>query len=585
MPGDITLLYSVSRIGALDFYHVILIANLVFSFVIVTKLRQITDAQNWPAGKVTTASIRIYCRRRFRRRVNCQAFGNFWRLDVFDSNKSANRCSLISIWPRYPTIYEINTRAWLFDLGEKTGHSVDLRSVPSSEWDGIAAYGFDAVWLMGVWQRSPSSIAISNRNNSLLDEFKRALPDFQPRDNIGSAYSVRGYSVDEALGGPEGLSIARHELAERGIRLILDFVPNHVALDHPWVCEHPEYFIDGGPSDANNQPESFVELNGRIFAFGQDPYFPPWRDVLQLNAFDPRLRQAAIETIVNIASQCDGVRCDMAMLLLNSIFEQTWGSRAGLKPATEYWADLIAAIKSAPREFLFIAEAYWDREWELQQQGFDFCYDKRFYDRLAHGNAESVRAHLSAPVDYQSKLLHFIENHDEQRAAAAFPLHKQRPAAVAMATVAGARLFYEGQFEGRKVRVPVFLRRRAAEPADQTLEHFYKQLLHVTKTSVFREGEWSLCHCIGWPDNSTYQNLLAWSWSKDSDRYLVVINSSDSPAQGRVQVPWAEIQRKTWCLLDLFSGDTYERRADEMRDPGLYVGLRPWDYHFFRLIS
>src|SRR5688500_1995296 len=130
MPGDITLLYSVSRIGALDFYHVILIANSVFSFVIVTKLRQITDAQNWPADKVTTASIRIYCRRRFRRRVNCQAFGNFWRLDVFDSNKSANRCSLISIWPRYPTIYEINTRAWLFDLGEKTGHSVDLRSVP-----------------------------------------------------------------------------------------------------------------------------------------------------------------------------------------------------------------------------------------------------------------------------------------------------------------------------------------------------------------------------------------------------------------------------------------------------------------------
>jgi glycosidase len=118
-----------------------------------------------------------------------------------------------------------------------------LGSVPSSAWDGIAGYGFDAVWLMGVWQRSPASIVIANRNNSLLDDFKRALPAFQPQDNIGSAYSVRGYVVDQPLGGAEKLAVARRELARRGIRLILDFVPNHVALDHPWLGHRPEYFI------------------------------------------------------------------------------------------------------------------------------------------------------------------------------------------------------------------------------------------------------------------------------------------------------------------------------------------------------
>jgi glycosidase len=464
----------------------------------------------------------------------------------------------------------------------KTGRPLDLGSIPSSAWDGIAGYGFDAVWLMGVWQRSPTSIATANRNNSLLDEFKRALRDFQPQDNIGSAYSVRRYVVDQPLGGPGGLEVARRELARRGIRLILDFVPNHVALDHPWVGEQPEYFIQGSPDDAKNDPEFFVDVNGRIFAYGRDPYFPAWRDVLQLNAFHPGLRQAALETLANIASQCDGVRCDMAMLLLNSIFERTWGSRAGEKPTTEYWAELISAIKSKCPEFLFIAEAYWDREWELQQQGFNFCYDKRFYDRLAHGNAESLRAHLSAAVDYQSKLVRFIENHDEQRAAAAFSFPKERAAAVAMATVPGARLFHEGQFEGRKVRVSVFLRRRVAEPVDQALEQFYKQLLGITNASVFREGEWSLCHCTGWSDNSTYQNLLSWSWIKNNDRYLIVINFSDNVAQARVQVPWAEVG-KSWRLVDTLSGEAYEREGDLMQAPGLYVELNPWGCHFFRL--
>ena len=129
-------------------------------------------------------------------------------------------------WPRFPTIYEINTWVWLFELGQKMGRPVDLRSVPSQEWAGIAAYGFDAVWLMGVWQRSPSSVAISNRNKGLLEEFKRALPDFHPQDNIGSAYSVRAYTVDQALGGPEGLAVARSELAKRGIRLILERATN-----------------------------------------------------------------------------------------------------------------------------------------------------------------------------------------------------------------------------------------------------------------------------------------------------------------------------------------------------------------------
>ncbi len=264
-----------------------------------------------------------------------------------------------SLWPRYPSLYEINTWVWLSELGLKYRKNITLSSVPSAEWDAIAAYGFNAVWFMGVWERSPAGIAIANQNKNLLADFRRALPTFRPEDNVGSPYCVRGYSVEQHLGGPGGLACARRELSKRGMNLILDFVPNHVAPDHPWVSSHPEYFIHGNAGDVKNDPSSFVEVGGTVFACGRDPYFPAWPDVLQLNAFEPRLRQAVVQTISDIAQQCDGIRCDMAMLMLNPIFEGTWGKRTGLRPATEYWVDVISAIKRKYPTFLFIAEAFW----------------------------------------------------------------------------------------------------------------------------------------------------------------------------------------------------------------------------------
>ena len=97
----------------------------------------------------------------------------------------------LSVWPKYPTLYEINTYPWLSDLSKKYQRTVDLSSVPCAEWDAIGAHGFDAVWLMGVWERSPAGIAIANRNERLLADFRRTLPDFSLDDNVGSPYCVR----------------------------------------------------------------------------------------------------------------------------------------------------------------------------------------------------------------------------------------------------------------------------------------------------------------------------------------------------------------------------------------------------------
>jgi hypothetical protein len=487
-------------------------------------------------------------------------------------------------WPRDPTIYEINTRVWLADLGAKAGTGVTLGSVPAAEWDALAAYGLDAVWLMGVWERSPAGIAISNRNHALVETFRQALPDFRVEDNVGSAYCVRRYMVDEQLGGNQGLAVARSELARRGLRLILDFVPNHVASDHPSVLSHPEHFIQGTADDARNDPASFLERDGRVYALGRDPHFPAWADVLQLNAFATGLRRAAIGTVLDIARQCDGVRCDMAMLMLNRIFERTWSQRAGPPPATDYWQELIPEVKRSHPDFLFLAEAYWDLEWELQRQGFDFCYDKTLYDRLEAGDAEGVRLHLGADRGYQARLLRFVENHDEARVAATRPPTKARAIAVAAATLPGARLFHEGQFEGRAVRVPVFLGRRPAEAPDQELRVFYGRLLRAIDTPAF-DGEWTLCPSSGWPDNGSFRNIVAWSWANDDERCLVAINLSGTAAQARLQVPWDEVRGRSWRLADALSGEIYDRNGDELREQGLYVELAPWGCHLLRIVA
>lgn len=485
-------------------------------------------------------------------------------------------------WPQHPTIYEINTWVWLHELNQHSRRAITLRNVPMKVWDSLASYGVDAVWFMGVWERSEAGLAISMRNENLLGEFRRVLPDFTEQDNIGSAYCVRNYQVDQRLGGAEGLELARRRLADRGIRLILDFVPNHVAPDHRWSIEHPEYFIQGDSRDLGERPGEFLKVGDHVLACGRDPYFPPWQDVLQLNAFHPDLRKAATDTILSIAGQCDGMRCDMAMLLLNQIFERTWAGRTGTRPQTEYWREVIGVAKQRYPDTLFMAEAYWDLEWELQQQGFDYCYDKRLFDRLEHDKAESIRLHLCADSDYQKRLVRFIENHDEPRAATTFPSAKSRAAAVTVSTLQGAVLFHDGQFEGRRVKLPVFLRRRPEEPTDHSLKDFYKKLLRAIGRDDFKEGRWQLCERTGWPDNQSYVNLVGWCLLHERSHYLVVVNYSDTPSQGRIWLPESALHDQRWRMTDVLSGTVFEREGAEVRQSGLYVELEAWGVHLLK---
>ena len=285
-------------------------------------------------------------------------------------------------WPDQPVIYEINTAVWLDELARAGGRPVTLADVAAADWDAAVPAGVNAVWLMGVWERSPAGLALANANAELQASFTDALPDMQRTDVIGSPYCVRRYVADAAFGGPGALAVARAALAARGARLILDYVPNHVAPDHPWVTSRPELFVRGDADDIKADPAGWMAASGQVLAHGRDPYFPPWPDVVQLDAFSPAMRAATADTLADIASQCDGIRCDMAMLMINRIFGTTWGDRAGPEPAQEFWPAVLAGLRAGHPDTVMIAEAYWDKEWELQQQGFGFCYDKRLYDRI-----------------------------------------------------------------------------------------------------------------------------------------------------------------------------------------------------------
>ena len=263
-------------------------------------------------------------------------------------------------------------------------------------------------------------------------------------------------------------------------------------------------FIRGSSDHVARAPDAFLEWQGNQFARGGHPWSPPWRDVVQLNAFSSGMRQATVETLRAIGEQCDGVRCDMAMLLVNEAFGRTWGELAGSAPAEEFWPHVLGRVRSHHPHMLFVAEVYGELDWALQQQGFDYCYDKTLYDRLVGSDASSVRVHLQADPAFQRHLARFLENHDEPRAAATLqPVQRECAAAVALATVPGLTLWHEGQFDGRQTRLPVFLARRPFESQDTQLRRFHLQLLTAVKQAHLKSGEWRTLDCNGWPDNQS----------------------------------------------------------------------------------
>ena len=468
------------------------------------------------------------------------------------------------------------------ELAAALGRQATLDDVPDADIDGWARDGFDLVWFLGVWQTGEAARLVSASNPEWLAEYRRILPDFRESDVCGSCFAVRDYHVHADFGGDEALARLRTRLAQRRLRLILDFVPNHVAPDHRWVDERPDFFVEGTKQQLAEQPQNYCRhgsgSRSRILAHGRDPYFPGWPDTLQLNYGNPALHDALLGELGRIAHQCDGVRCDMAMLVLPDVFARTWGISA-----SDFWPRVTAAVRADVPGFLFMAEVYWDLEWRLQQQGFDYAYDKRLYDRLEHGTARSVRDHLAAGLDFQDRLARFLENHDEPRAAATFEPANHRAAAVITFLAPGLRFIHHGQREGKRVRMPVHLRRAPAEPVDAALAAFYEDLLANLNSPAFRDGHWQLADVRpAWDGNGSFNAFVAFTWTgPGEERRLVAVNFSDHWSQCYVTLPWQSLADNVWQLEDGLSPAVYERDGADLARHGLYLDMPAWGYHAF----
>lgn len=486
--------------------------------------------------------------------------------------------------PRYPSLYQVNTRVRLAELSKQLGRPATLEDIPDDELDCLAAKGFDWIWLLSVWQTGDAGRRVSCANPEWRHEFEHTLSDLCEDDIPGSGFAITGYTVHEALGGDEALARLRARLRARGLRLMLDFVPNHTGLDHPWVESHPEHYIAGTEIDLARAPQNYTWIDrkgGRsLFAYGRDPFFSGWPDTLQLNYGNPAAQEAMIGELLKIAGQCDGVRCDMAMLVLPEVFERTWGI-----PAQPFWPRATACVRRKSPDFCFMAEVYWDLEWTLQQQGFDYTYDKRLYDRLHQGYARAVREHLYAALDYQTKMARFMENHDEPRAAAAFPRGIHEAAAAITFLTPGLRFFHQGQFEGCAVRISPHLCRGPKEPADPGIAEFYDRLLAVLREPALRDGQWQLLDCVpAWDGNWSWDGFIACAWqAPDGQRFLMAVNYAPNRGQCYVRLPISDLAGGSWRLTDRLGSDVFDRNGDNMQSQGLYLDMAPWQAAVYAL--
>lgn len=486
---------------------------------------------------------------------------------------------------KYPSVYEINTRVWIKrfqDLNPKS----PLLSIPDSYWKNLIHKGIDYVWFMGIWSTCESLIPTCCFEDFLQKDYSKALKDWKVEDVIGSPYSINNYTVNEIFGGENSLIDFKKHLNKLGLKLILDFVPNHFGADSEIILSHPEIFLEVSKEkfEADNHTY-FQHSTGKIFAHGRDPFFPAWQDTVQVNYFSESARVFMADILENLTRYCDGVRCDMAMLSLTNVFQNTWGGilaeTPNQKPETEFWEFAIKKTKSKRSDFIFIAEAYWDLEWQLQQLGFDFTYDKRLTDRL-RTNAINIKEHLRAEINFQNKSLRFNENHDEERVVKSFGKEKSKAASIIISTIPGMRFYHDGQFEGKRIKLPVQLGREPIEKQCDSLIEFYYQLLQITNTEALKNGNWAILDTFpSWFNNELYKNILVWNWNFETDNYLVAVNYSEITSTCRVKLD-VNGYSESIEFNDLLNNQKYLRSAEEIQSDGLYIELKPFHSHIFK---
>jgi glycosidase len=479
-----------------------------------------------------------------------------------------------------PHLLEIAVRPWLASIcGRGSPRSLD--AVPDETLDSFRERGFHAVWLMGVWRTGAEGRRLALHYPDLRAAYSRLLPDWCEEDVLGSPYSIQAYEAS-TVGGDDALARFRARLHRRGIGLVLDFVPNHVARDHPWTAEHPAHLVGGTADDLARAGESFFEAKGpggeaRVFAHGRDPNFAAWTDTVQVDHRRAAARRAMTRVFLDVARRCDGLRCDVAMLVLEDVLERTWGRLPAPEPG-DFWTEAIGALRRNGEDVVLIAEAYWGSEPRLIGLGFDFAYDKGLYDALLAADAvASVRPRLDASG--LEKGVHFLENHDEERARRAFGTQRLLAASALAYSLPGMRFFHDGQAEGRELRLPVQLARDPGEPVREESLAWHRALWRTLADPLFHAGAYAPLDARAADGGGAPPPLLGSVWTRGADLAAVVVNLSAQAAAGHLALPTVA---GSAVQAQVLGGADFELLLREEGEGRFLLEVPPWGAYVVR---
>ncbi len=540
-----------------------------------------------------------------------------------------------------------NTLVWLDQLSKKFEKPItSLDQIPDEELDELASRGFTGLWLIGLWERSTASARIKQMCGN--------------PDAVSSAYSLARYDIANEIGGYEAYESLRNRAWQRGIRLASDMVPNHMAIDSDWVIHNPDRFLSlpyspfpgytfDGPDlspDPNieikiddhyyNRTDAAVTFrrvdkrNGdtRHIYHGNDGTSMPWNDTAQLNYLNPEVREAVIQTILDVARKFPIIRFDAAMTLARRHFQRLWfpepGSGGDIPSRAEHGIPRDAFLAAMPQEFwrevvdrvakeapdtLLLAEAFWLMEgYFVRTLGMHRVYNSAFMNMLRDEENAKFRQLIKNTLEFDPEILrryvNFISNPDERTAVDQFGKgDKYFGVCTIMATIPGLPMFGHGQIEGYTEKYGMeYKRAYYDEKPDQDLISRHEREIFpiVRKRALFAGIEDFYLYDFFTGHGNVDENVIAFTNGLGNDRVLVAYHNRYGETSGWIKTSCAYTKRgpdghrrlvqtslinglgirggdnNFVIFRDQNSGLEYIRPAAELRDRGLFLHLRAY---------
>ena len=357
-----------------------------------------------------------------------------------------------------PKLYQIHLRQFMKQNSYNNTFN-SLRQFPIEFLDYLETLDFQYLWLMGIWQLPVNPLQRDFSLQSFLKEkYSQINPNWKQEDIISSVFAIENYTIDQNLGTIEDYLFLKNEANKRGVKIILDFIPNHFGYYSTLTTTNPELFLK----------------QDDILQNGKDPNYPAWVDTAQVDYSKELTREFMIKQLIGISELCDGVRIDMAMLMLNSVFERTWGFKINFE--SEFWSEALNIAKNNNKDFITIGECYWDLETQLLDLGFDYVYYKPFLDSLINIPPENPNSEIQNNLN-PNKLVYFLENHDEKRSASIWDLEILKTKIDALIQTSGLQLYYHGQLIGNQSHSPIQLVNVPPENPNSEIQNYYLEKL------------------------------------------------------------------------------------------------------------